>query len=205
LGVCAIIFGTYLLLSFAMKAFADPPTSPYTPGETLNPSCGVASSNCTVLPPLFSSTTLPQGGVLFMNDASGTVSANTSSLSLNAASSVLTIAAAGQTGGLTIGTTTLPTGYYGNVVANNTAGLQWNLQNLASTSYSETVFTMDTGNSGTNYGGVGINNSNFAVGQELAGDVYVEASSTGGIDLETQSSDIQFFIGATAASTTAGM
>ncbi len=91
LGICAVIFGVYLLLSFTMKAFADPPTSPFTPGETLNPSCAPTDTNCTVLPPLFSTTTLPMGGVLYMNDTSGTVSANTSSLYWNAASSTFQI------------------------------------------------------------------------------------------------------------------
>ena len=81
LGASAIAFGAYLVFSVAFQAFADPPASPYIPGETLNPGCNPTSTNCTVLPPLFSTTTLPQNGVLFMSDSSGTVSANAAQLS----------------------------------------------------------------------------------------------------------------------------
>jgi len=91
LGICAVLFGTYLLLSFAMKAFADPPGSPYAPGATLDPNCAPTSTNCTVLPPLFSSTTLPQNGVLFISDSSGTASANSGQLSFTSSTGYLGI------------------------------------------------------------------------------------------------------------------
>ncbi len=81
---CAIACGFYLVFSFALQhVFADPPGSPFTPGETLDPGCAPTSTNCTVQPPLFSTTTLPVGGVLFDNDTSGTITANTSLLYLN--------------------------------------------------------------------------------------------------------------------------
>ena len=40
------------VMSFAFYAFATPPTSPYNPGETLNPNCSPGDPNCTVLPPV---------------------------------------------------------------------------------------------------------------------------------------------------------
>jgi hypothetical protein len=80
LGVSATICASYFIFSFALNAFADPPGSPYAPGSTLNPSCAPTSTNCTVYPPLFSTSTLPIGSVLFVNDASGTITGNTTSL-----------------------------------------------------------------------------------------------------------------------------
>jgi hypothetical protein len=91
LGICAILAVVYLGFSFAFQAFADPPTSPYLPGETLSPTCAPTSTNCTVEPPLFSTTTLPLGGILYVNDASGTIVANTSTLYWNASSSIFQI------------------------------------------------------------------------------------------------------------------
>ncbi len=40
------------LFSTSMYVFATPPTSPYTLGETINPSCAVGDTNCTVLAPV---------------------------------------------------------------------------------------------------------------------------------------------------------
>lgn len=37
-----------LIFSFAVKVFATPPATSYTPGETLNPSCAPGSANCVV-------------------------------------------------------------------------------------------------------------------------------------------------------------
>ncbi|MEK7557006.1 MAG: hypothetical protein AAB538_03450, partial [Patescibacteria group bacterium] len=47
-----------VLLGFIVTAVAAPPGSPYTPGETLAPSCAPGSSNCTVLAPLSTLNTL---------------------------------------------------------------------------------------------------------------------------------------------------
>ncbi len=46
LGLVMIAFG-----SLGFFAFATPPTSPYTPGETLAPSCSPGDTNCTVTAP----------------------------------------------------------------------------------------------------------------------------------------------------------
>ncbi|MDE2019498.1 MAG: hypothetical protein KGJ13_04070, partial [Patescibacteria group bacterium] len=62
--------------AFAPHAFADPPSSPYAPGETLDPSCAPGSANCTVNPPLSATTTLTQGSVPFVGNASGTIYEN---------------------------------------------------------------------------------------------------------------------------------
>src|SRR5271168_2711718 len=44
-----ILFLALFLLPFLPSvAFADPPSSPYAPGETLDPSCSPGDSNCTV-------------------------------------------------------------------------------------------------------------------------------------------------------------
>lgn len=73
-----ISFGLYLAFSlFLNNVLADPPTSPFIPGATLDPGCAPTSTNCTVDPPLFGTTTLPIGGILYVNDSSGTITANT--------------------------------------------------------------------------------------------------------------------------------
>ncbi|MGI9118079.1 MAG: hypothetical protein ACR2IQ_00830, partial [Minisyncoccia bacterium] len=41
-------FVFFVLFSFAVKVFATPPTSTYTVGETLNPTCAPGSTNCSV-------------------------------------------------------------------------------------------------------------------------------------------------------------
>lgn len=43
-----IFFILALIVCIPCSAFAAPPGSPYTPGETLDPSCSPGSSNCTV-------------------------------------------------------------------------------------------------------------------------------------------------------------
>lgn len=107
--------------------------------------------------------------------------------------------------GLNIGTSTaLNAGYFLNIVEPSTTatttGVQFNIQNLATTSFSELVLTRDDGSSSTNFGGLGINNSNLTSGAENKGDIFLEASSTGaGLVLETlnneASNTIRFFIG----------
>lgn len=62
-----INFSIVFLLLFAfLLVFAAPPTSPYTPGETLDPSCAPGGTNCSVITPttlfnnlLSATTTLP--------------------------------------------------------------------------------------------------------------------------------------------------
>lgn len=39
------------LFSTTVYVFATPPTSPYTLGETINPTCAVGDTNCTVACP----------------------------------------------------------------------------------------------------------------------------------------------------------
>ncbi|MEK7635615.1 MAG: hypothetical protein AAB405_00830, partial [Patescibacteria group bacterium] len=43
-----------IILGGGILAFATPPASPYTPGETLSPNCSPTSTNCTVVTPAFS-------------------------------------------------------------------------------------------------------------------------------------------------------
>src|SRR3990167_1668493 len=51
-----VLFSGFVLISFFGKiVFATPPTSPYTPGETLNPTCLPTDTNCDVQAPLTSS------------------------------------------------------------------------------------------------------------------------------------------------------
>ncbi len=51
-----ILFSAFVLIFlFGKIVFATPPTSPYNPGEILNPTCLPLSSNCDVLSPLTSS------------------------------------------------------------------------------------------------------------------------------------------------------
>src|SRR3989338_4431987 len=50
-----ILFTSFVLISFFTKlVFATPPTSPFTPGETLNPTCLPTDTNCDVESPLTS-------------------------------------------------------------------------------------------------------------------------------------------------------
>ena len=78
-----LFVGIFLLFSAlfsALIAYADPPASPYRPGEILDPGCAPTDPNCTVNPPLFATTTLSQGSLLFIGDTSGTVSENNAGL-----------------------------------------------------------------------------------------------------------------------------
>jgi len=55
-GVFLSIFAGIIfsgLFSYGVYVFANPPTSPYAPGATLNPLCTPGSVNCTVSPPLY--------------------------------------------------------------------------------------------------------------------------------------------------------
>ena len=38
----------FIAFSIVLKVYADPPATPYTPGETLNPTCSPTDTNCTV-------------------------------------------------------------------------------------------------------------------------------------------------------------
>jgi len=49
LFLAVILAGVF---SFGVYVFADPPTTPYAPGATLNPNCTVGSTNCTVTAPV---------------------------------------------------------------------------------------------------------------------------------------------------------
>ena len=50
-----ILFTAFVLISFFTKiVFATPPSSPFTPGETLDPTCLPTDTNCDVLSPLTS-------------------------------------------------------------------------------------------------------------------------------------------------------
>ena len=103
---CIVAYAMYLGFAFVFNAHADPPSSPFAPGATLDPGCSPTSTNCTVNPPLFSSTTLPIGGLLFVNDASGTITANTSSLYWNSASSTLLVNGTLLTSGIALSSLT---------------------------------------------------------------------------------------------------
>ncbi len=70
------VAGLLVFFSLALPALADPPTSPYLPGETLTPNCAPTDTNCTVTPPLSATTTLTTGSVPFIGNASGTVYEN---------------------------------------------------------------------------------------------------------------------------------
>ena len=45
-----VITSFFIVLTFSavLKVYATPPGTPYTPGETLNPTCGPTDTNCTV-------------------------------------------------------------------------------------------------------------------------------------------------------------
>ena len=62
----------YLGFFYVIPIFAAPPTSPYAPGETLNPSCSPGDTNCTVQPPVVGSGSA--GQVSFFSSASETTS-----------------------------------------------------------------------------------------------------------------------------------
>jgi len=47
-----IIFAGLLFFNFVFPLLAAPPSSPYYPSETLNPSCLPGNTNCTVSPPI---------------------------------------------------------------------------------------------------------------------------------------------------------
>jgi len=55
-GILLSIFVSLLfsgLFSYSVYVFANPPSSPYAPGSTLDPLCTPGSANCTVAPPLY--------------------------------------------------------------------------------------------------------------------------------------------------------
>lgn len=107
-----------------------------------------------------------------------------------------------------IGTTTLSQGYALNIVGSNsssTGGTQLNLQNITSSSWVESVFTDNDGNTSTNFAGIGVVNSQWSGGIENPRDMFYENSSTGGMDFELQTSSFQWVIGNVGASTTASM
>ncbi|MEK7673909.1 MAG: hypothetical protein AAB371_01780, partial [Patescibacteria group bacterium] len=79
------VFIIILALSFSIfyDVFAAPPVTAYTPGETLDPSCGPTDTNCTVYPPL--STTITTSTNIVMGTT--TLSFATSTLVIDAANS----------------------------------------------------------------------------------------------------------------------
>lgn len=61
----------FFTFSHIIPLLASPPTSPYSPGETLDPSCSPSDLNCTVSPPIFGTGIL--GRIMFW-DASSSAS-----------------------------------------------------------------------------------------------------------------------------------
>lgn len=58
----SIFFALALSLAFSVSVFAAPPSSPYAPGETLNPSCAPGDTNCAVDTTLFPYITTTDAG-----------------------------------------------------------------------------------------------------------------------------------------------
>ncbi|GBD34406.1 hypothetical protein HRbin35_00123 [bacterium HR35] len=52
--ISGILIGLLINALILVISLAAPPTSPYQPGETLNPNCSPGDPNCTVLPPITS-------------------------------------------------------------------------------------------------------------------------------------------------------
>ena len=52
LTICSLVIGLFFAGYFLYPVFASPPTTPYAPGETLNPNCAPGDPNCTVYAPL---------------------------------------------------------------------------------------------------------------------------------------------------------
>ncbi len=114
-----------------------------------------------------------------------------------------------KSNGLTVGTTTLPFGYLGNVVGSASfanGGTQFNLQNNVSSSYSCYTLTADNGTPTTNFGTICINNSGLTDGIQQPNDLTIDSySTTGGTEIDMGTSSEQFIIGGISSSTTASM
>ncbi len=54
---------------FFSMVFASPPISPFTPGETLDPSCAPTDVNCTVNPPVYTTSSLTNGAMLYADSS----------------------------------------------------------------------------------------------------------------------------------------
>ncbi len=66
--VSSIFVGLIMVFYYFYPAFASPPTTPYAPGETTDPSCSPGDTNCTVYPPL--TTTLTGNTAITMGTSS---------------------------------------------------------------------------------------------------------------------------------------
>ena len=143
------------LFSVVIYTFATPPTSPYTLGETLNPSCAPGSTNCTVIEPAaysFSSNNFSGTGGF---TTTGTVSGGTltdgtiSIVSGNITSGVdATFSGTGSFGSLVLTTSALGVGYggtglasiaAGSVLAANTANTLTAINSTSGTKYLQNV------------------------------------------------------------------
>ena len=88
LAICSTAIGLFFAGYFLLPAFASPPTSPFTPGETLNPSCAPGDTNCTVYNPL--STTINSSTNI--NIGTSTLNFGNSLIILNGNAQTLTLA-----------------------------------------------------------------------------------------------------------------
>jgi|GEM_PF-6357158 len=125
------------LFSFPALLFASPPSSPYAPGETLNPTCAPTDANCTVEQIYVSTTTLNysigSSSPFARFSIAGTSTASTalfaiSTSSASATSTALIVTGRGKIG---IGTTTP---YAELSVSGLTASSYFNADNISATS-----------------------------------------------------------------------
>lgn len=171
LTICAILGGLFLVFSWVFPAFAGP----FQPGTTLDPGCGPTSSTCTVYPPLWATTTLSIGGLLFVNDASGTITANTSILYVSSTNGYVGIGTSSPAMLLDVnGSTTLRSGFYLPALGSS-GGLSLGANGLVTTSSFLTADAVTTSSAvTTNY------YSFWGAANQLAGTSSVEAMGGGG-------------------------
>ena len=106
LEISAIFVGVIMALYSLYPVFASPPSSPYFPGETTDPTCLPTDPNCTVYPPL--TTTLTTSTAITMGTSSLILAYNTNNY---------TSLSVGTDGALTVSSTNNATTTFANKIS----------------------------------------------------------------------------------------
>ncbi len=156
------------LFSGTVFVFATPPTSQYSPGETLNPSCAVGSTNCSTVSPVPYSGATAAVDLGSQNFTTTGTSALGASTSLKYNSTNYTTLTTASNGDLTIATTSATTG--GNINISSAVTGDFTLL-----SNSGTLVLGGTGNS---------NNENLKLDFETYANKVAVTSGTGVTDID---------------------
>ncbi len=159
LEISSIFVGVIMTLYYFYPVFASPPSTPYAPGETTNPTCSPGDTNCTVYPPL--TTTLTTSTAIIM----GTSSLRLAYDSTNYASFTVS-----SDGGLTIASTNAATTTFSNKIAFASLSIQGTAGTnpfIVNSSTGVSLFTI------LQNGSVGIGTSTSAYKLAVSGTTYI--------------------------------